>query len=125
MSIGHTWLPASFIVRPAKPSRVRELKTEDQVFPRAVTFPVGGNQCFAKLRDALPVLITKDELIRVRPAICPNRHRFAAEDEFGAALAKTSPAPDHFFRPPAVTGAIPSFHRLDGDPVANALPVQR
>ena len=44
---------------------------------------------------------------------------FAAPDEFGTALPETPPAAKRVFTWLAVVGAVPAFHRVDGDAVAD------
>lgn len=123
MPEGHTRLQALLVVRLAKPSRVGELKTDDQIVGSSVTFPVRLNQNLPNPGQILFVPTGDDELVRIGAAIRAHGHRLTAKNEFRAALPEALPAAADFVGDAASGRAVPAFHRLNRPAIANALAV--
>src|ERR1051325_8908307 len=123
MSVSHARFPALLVVGAAETAGVRELKPDDEIVRIAEALLVRRDQRLAKRRDASFILFGDDQLIRIRPCVGAHRHRFSAKNQLRAALSETMPAPHHFLRDAASRRAIPTFHRLNGDAIADALAV--
>ena len=54
---------------------------------------MSGNELFPQSGDLAFGAVGEGQLIRIRPAVRPDGHRFAAPNELGAALPEMSPAP--------------------------------
>ena len=125
VSESHTGFPFLFVVRAAEATRVRELKTDDKVVGGSPLGQVLSLENVDEFRDAALVLFVEDELIGVGAPIGADGHGFGAADELGAARTEALPAPFHLGRRTASRGAVPAFHRMDGDAVADALTVDQ
>ena len=86
--------------------------------------PVGGFEVATERPQVVEAGGPDAQLPRVGPTVGRHRHRLAAPDQLGAALAEALPAaPDEVGRP-AVVGAVPPLHRQDRPPVADPAPGQ-
>src|ERR1700722_17660018 len=113
------------IVGPAETPGMRQLKTDDQIVCGAVALAVGLYECGAQAGQIAFVGLGNDELMRVGAAIRTYRHGFSAANQFGAAFAEARPAPQHVVGNAARAGAVPPFHGLHRETVANALAVNQ
>src|ERR1700730_4158855 len=57
--------------------------------------------------------------MRIRTACRSDRDRFATPDQFCSAAAKTPPATQRTLARTDFYGAVPTFHRLNGDAVSD------
>src|SRR5205807_997538 len=105
----------------AKAARMRELKSNHQILCASKTLFVRCRQSFPKFGQVTLVLLIDDKLIRIRPPVRPDRHRFASVNQLRAAFSKALPAPEHFFRDASSRSPIPAFHRLNGIAIADRL----
>jgi len=105
--------------------RVRELKADDEVVGGAPLGQVLGRENIDEFCDAGLVLLVEDELVSVGPTIGADGHGFGPADELGAARPEALPAPLHLGRRTARRGAVPAFHRMDGDTVTDTLTVNQ
>src|SRR5437660_1625590 len=78
MPVGHPRLHAKFIVRFAKPSRVSELKPNDQIIRTPIPFLMRSQQRLAQLRQTRFRLLIDHKLVRICPPIRPHRHRLTS-----------------------------------------------
>lgn len=120
MAIGDAGFQFLFVVRAAEAAGMGELKTDDEIVGSAVFSGVRGGEFFAEFADASDVFAVDDELVWIGAAVGTNSHGFAAENEFGAAFAEASPAPEHVIGDAAGSGAVPTFHGMNGDAIADA-----
>ena len=119
----HARFPFLFVLRAAEAPRVRELKTDDKVVGGSPLGKVLGLEDVDEFRDLPLVLLVEDELIGVGTPIGTDGHGFGAADELGAARTEALPATFHLGRRSARCRAVPAFHRMDGDTVADTLTV--
>jgi hypothetical protein len=112
-------LPARAIVRAAEAPGVRELKAEHEVIRRAVMRGVRVLQDAHQLRQPGPIFLRDDELPRVRAPVRPHGHGLRTADQFRAAFTETPPPPPHLIGHPARRRAVPAFHRLDREAIAD------
>ena len=103
---------------------MRELKTDHKVVSRAVTLGVCLSQRLDQPGYTGLVVIGYDQLVRVCPAIGPDRHGFAAEDQLGPAFTKPLPAPLHFLGHSTGGRAVPAFHRVDRNTIPRSYAVK-
>ena len=98
---------------------MRELEADDEAVGVAhgafVFFDEGG----AHFCQAVARVRGDDDLIGICSAGVIDGGGFAAPDEFGAALAEALPAADGVVGGIAVGRAVPAFHGIDGDAVAD------
>ena len=98
---------------------VGELEADDEVVGAAhgafVLFDEGG----AHAGEAVACVRGDDDLIWVRAACVIDGGGFATPDEFGAALAEALPAADGVVGGIAVGSAVPAFHGINGDAIAD------
>ena len=76
-------------------------------------------------RKVVARLLADDELVGIGPAIRPDRHRFAAENQFGTAPAKIAPAAQHRLRDSACRCPIPPLHGMYGAAVPDPFAVDQ
>ena len=117
MVVGDNRFESGVVVRLAKPTRVRELETDDQSAIIARRLLVRLDQYFAKLRDPTLRVVRHIQLFRIGPTVEAHRAGLAAPDQLGAAETEALPAPLSIFRGSAVKLAIPAFHRLHPKPM--------
>src|SRR5262249_61848607 len=78
------------------------------------------DQCLAQIFEISHGLLADQKLIGIRAPVLTHRNSFAAPDEFRAAPTEMLPTSNGQRTGPAVRRPIPAFHRLDGEPVADA-----
>src|SRR5262249_5915514 len=111
------------IVRLTEATRVSELKPKHEIFGGPGSFAVGSQKNLLQLRQATDVGGRDDELARIGPSIGAHGHGFTPADELGSAFAETLPAAAHIIRYAPLRCAIPSFHGLNSDTVAQAFAI--
>ena len=102
---------------------MRQLEADDQIVGGAVAFPMRVQQCLAQLRQIAFVFLANNQLIRIGPSLGADGHGFAAANQLGPALAESRPTPENILRRAAGARAIPAFHRLHGEAVADLFAV--
>ena len=100
-------------------TRVRELKPDKQPFVRARRGAVLLDEQLTQPREVILSVRAAEELIRVGPALVPDRDRFAAPDELRAARAEVAPAAARQLRGAAFGRAVPALHRVNGEAIAD------
>ena len=123
MAVGHAGFPALLVVRAAEAAGVRQLEADDEVVDRTPAGEVLGLEDADEFGDAGAVLLVEDELVHVRPPVGAHGHGLGAADQLGAARAEALPASLHLLGDAAGGRAVPAFHRMDGDAVADGLAV--
>jgi hypothetical protein len=63
------------------------------------------------------------ELVGIGAPLVTHRHGFSAPDKFRAAAAEAPPSVDRVLARVAVRRAVPAFHRMNGEAVADRDPV--
>ena len=96
-----------------------QLQADQKAVGRAGRSPVLLDQHRAQPRQALLGVEPRPELIGIGASIVPHRDRLATPDQLGATASKSPPAANRAFRRIAVGGPVPTFHRLNGDAVAD------
>ena len=123
VAVGHAGFPALLVMRAAEAAGMRQLEADHEVVDRTPAGEVLGLEDTHELGDAGAVLLVDDELVHVRPPVGAHGHGLGAADQLSAARAEALPASLHLFGDPAGRGAVPAFHRVDGDTVADGLAV--
>src|SRR5687767_849308 len=86
---------------------------------------MGANQFVAQAGDRGLRRARQHQLIRIRPAIVSDGHRFAPPHELRAADAEISPpAPSEIARM-AVRRAIPPFHRQNAEAITDSYTIHK
>ena len=96
-----------------------QLESDQEIVGVSVSLAMGAQERFPKRGDACLICLVYDELVGIRAAIGPYRHRLAAPDEFGSTHAEALPPPGHGLGHAASGRAVPALHRLDAPSVAN------
>src|SRR6266850_3323520 len=104
-------------VRLAVPPRMRKLQPNQQPRVRASSKLVLRNKRSAKLRKPSPRMLRKHQLIRISAPRVRDRDGLATPNQFRAARAKATPAPQSIFRRRAVRSPIPPLHRVNSKPI--------
>src|ERR1700680_1937274 len=112
-------LGAAMGIGAAVSSGIRELKTDQQSVIRASCKTMLFNQCGPQSCQALLGMRRGQKLIGIGAACVGDRHRLSTPDQFRTAAAEALPAPDRVLARVAVRQAVPPFHGLNCDPVAN------
>jgi hypothetical protein len=123
MPEGHARLVTGLFIRPTETPRMRKLEPNHQVIRGAVALQMGLFEDPHEFRQPRLVFLNDDDLIRIRPPIGPNGHRFRPADELGAAFTKPLPAPAHFLGHATGRRPVPTFHGMDREAIANSLSV--
>src|SRR5882724_1650076 len=77
------------------------------------------DQNFPQLRESIPRVLRGNKLIWIRASSVRNGNRFSSPDQFPATLAKSLPPPDGMLAGIPIRSAIPSFHGVNGDAIAD------
>src|SRR5207245_8289680 len=96
---------------------------DDEIIGVAVALLMACNERLAKGGESSFVFSINDELVWISAPIRSNGHGFTAIDQLGAAFAETLPTPGDVGRDAACCGAVPAFHRLDSETVADLFAV--
>src|SRR5690349_11601586 len=112
-------LQLRFFVRTAKASRVRQLKSDNQVVCSPETLPVRLDHFKPKSLELAARGLIQHKLIRVRPRLRQHRNRLAAPQELGAAQCNSLPAPAGKLRRASIAFAVPALHGVRGKAIAD------
>ena len=123
VAVGHAGFPALLVMRTAEPAGVGELEADDQVVDRTPASEVLGLEDADEFGDASLVLLIDDQLVHVRATIGAHGHGLGTADQLRTARAEALPASLHLLGDAASRGAVPAFHRVDGDTVTDGLAV--
>src|SRR5580704_15480747 len=96
-----------------------ELEADDEAVGAAHGAFVFFDERGAHAGEAVARVRSDDDLIGIGAACVIDGGGFAAPDEFCAALAEALPAADGVVAGIAVGRAVPAFHGIDGDAIAN------
>ena len=107
------------VVGLAEAARVRQLQADDEPVVVAHRLAVRADQRVAQPRDGGLAAGGHHQLVGIGAAVVTHGHGLAAPDQLGAREAEVAPAPDRVVGRPAVFVAIPAFHRLDREAVAD------
>ena len=108
-------------VRVRDAAGVCELHADEQVVRCQEALRVTANEEGPQLTDLLQVVLDHHELDRAPSAVRPHGHRLGAEDQLGSARTPALPAAPGEVGGTAVRRVVPSFHREDGEPVADSV----
>lgn len=92
MAIGDPRFEAAIVVRLAEPSRMGELKPDEETGIAAGRLAMRVDECLAQLRNSRFACRRHAQLVGVGPTVRPHRDGLAAPDELGAAQTETAPA---------------------------------
>src|SRR5713226_9545146 len=119
MMIENAWFRRVMRIWTAVASGMRQLQSDEKPFVRTRRPPVFLHQCLSQSRQSFSRVPRNHELIRIRAPFVRNRNRFSSPDQFTAAAPEFFPAMDRMLARISIRSAVPSFHRMDGDPVAD------
>src|SRR5580704_18579411 len=119
MAIEDARLGFSTDIGAAVAAGVGELKADDEAVGAAHGAFVFFDERGAHAGEAVARVRSDDDLIGIGAACVIDGGGFAAPDEFCAALAEALPAPDGVVAGVAVGRAVPAFHGIDGDAIAD------
>jgi len=77
------------------------------------------DETFAKSSQPIVCMRRGNKLVWVCTPIVTDGNRFPAPNQFATALTETFPPPHRALSWISIRGAIPAFHRLDGDSISN------
>src|SRR5580704_7618010 len=120
MAIEDARLGFSTDIGAAVAAGVGELKADDEAVGAAYRAFVFFDERGAHAGEAVARVRSDDNLIGIGAASVIDGGGFASPDEFGAALAETLPAADGIVAGIAVGSAVPAFHRIDSDAIADS-----
>src|SRR6516162_8462169 len=106
-------------IRAAVPPRMRQLQPNDQPILRTSGAAVFLNQYPSQLRQSFLRMNCKHQLIRIRAPFVGNRNGLSSPNEFCAASSEFSPSLLGVLARIPIPLPIPSFHWLNGNPVAD------
>ena len=104
---------------------MRQLKPNRQIICASKLLAMRRQQNFPQFRKIAFRIAVDEQLIRIRPAIRPHRHRLRAANQLRPTLPKPLPTPPHRIRRAPVRGAIPPLHWLQRNSVADRFAVNR
>ncbi len=99
---------------------MRELQADQQVIAFLESLDVFLNKCLAQNNESRQVGFDDHELVRIGTPVRADSCGFTAPDELGAALAKVPPAPKGVLAWQPIGSAIPAFHGVSAEAVADA-----
>ena len=108
---------------PGEAAGVRQLQADEQIVAAPELRLVRLHQGLPQLGQAAQVPFVDQELVGVRAAVGPHRHRLAAPDQLGAALPEADPAPASQRAGESALRPVPAFHGLDAEAIAECEPV--
>src|ERR1051326_7032609 len=76
-------------------------------------------QNVTQVREAFLRSLRGEKLVWIRSSFVGDRNGFSTPNQLAPAAAEPLPPPNGFFRRGAVRSRVPSFHGLNGDPVAD------
>src|SRR5215831_8783825 len=100
-------------------ARMRQLKTDKQTVIASAFTSMFGHERFSQVFNIAYRVAVNQELIGIRAAVLAHRNGFPSPDEFCSACAEVAPSADRQFAGPAVRRAVPAFHRLNRETVAD------
>ena len=107
------------VVGLAEASRVRELQSDHEIVVVAHRLAVPRHERLAHRRDLGLGGFGHQQLVGIGAAVVAHRDRFAAPDHLGAGEAEVAPAADGVLGRSSILEAVPSFHRLDRETIAD------
>src|SRR5215469_853115 len=107
-------------VRPAESPRMRQLQSDQKSIFGTGHLYVFFDEHPLQLFQAIASVWRNYKLIRIRPPFMRNSNRFSSPDEFRSALTEAPPTANRKLAGLSIRGPIPTLHRLNRDPVANA-----
>ena len=110
-------------VRTAVASRMRELQPDQEAVVGAGEMAMLLDQNLSQMSQAAFGMRGDHELIGIGAPVVTHGHRLPAPDQFRAALSEPPPSANRILARIAVSRAVPSFHRMDGDAVADTYSV--
>src|SRR5262245_16457369 len=78
------------------------------------------DQSLAQVFQICKRMFGDEQLIRISPSFPANRYRFASPYQLCSTCSETLPAAHRQFGGPAVGCAVPAFHRVDCEAIADA-----
>src|SRR6266850_4908833 len=109
----------------AKASRVRQLQPKDEVISSPEMLVMDSQGFFTQRSQSRGCTIVEDQLIGVGATFREDSNSLSAPDQLRAAATEIQPSPPSQLRRPPIGFAVPSFHGLHREPVADpALPVK-
>jgi hypothetical protein len=97
-----------------------QLQSDEKPALRTRRLAMFFDENLSQFAQALAGVRCHDKLIRIRPPFVRNRNCLPTPNEFCSALPESPPTANCMFTGLSVRSAIPTFHRLNGDPIADA-----
>lgn len=117
--VGDSWLSSIMPMRSAKAPRVRQLETNQEAVIGTRREPMLFDQGHSQRCQTFFGVRGNQQLVGIRASVFCNRDGLATPDQFPATAAKMTPPPQRVLGRIAIGRAIPAFHRLHGDVVAD------
>ena len=125
VAVGDDRFEFGIVVRLAEATRMGELQADDDVVSVfAGRFFVRGDDALAHGRDIALALLGHDELLGIGAAVGAHGASLAAPQELGAGKTEAPPAAFGVLGRAAVALAIPAFHRLNRQTMADGHSVE-
>src|SRR6202035_1044515 len=119
MAIKDSRCTRSVGVGSAVASGVSELKPDQQTVVGTGNASMLLDQDFSQTSQAALGMRCDYELAGIGPSLATYRRRLAAPDKLRAALSEPPPSPNRVFAWIAVSRAVPTLHRMNGEAVAD------